>query len=122
MTGGALAALSRASAPYALYRETAGGSEFAIQGFGQVVVIDQADDGLDFSAIAGIKHARRQPQNAAKLIGDFVVAEENGVVHRILRSLDVEPLPLNPRLDHLLAIVVHGHAQNHKPLRAVFVI
>src|SRR5207302_11498576 len=60
--------------------------------------------------------------NPAKFISDFVITQENCIIYGRLLPFHVEALGLHPRLDDLLAFVIHRYAQNDKSLGPVFVI
>src|SRR4029077_7845921 len=79
-------------------------------------------DSLDSFSVAGIQHACRHAQNAPKFVGNLGIADEDLVVHGFRIAIHVEMLALYPWLNDFGAFVIHSHAEDHKPLRAVFLM
>src|SRR6266852_3979116 len=98
------------------------GLKLALDIFGDPVVIHQAKDFFDLSAIAGNQHAGGIANQAAELFGCGIVAEQDGIIHGLLLAVHVEALFLHVRLDHLLALVVHGHAQDGEAAGTVLLL
>src|SRR6202162_1516533 len=62
----------------------------ALNGLGNVVVIDQPDDGPDLLAVAAEEHAGGKAQDPAKFFRDGVAAEQDRIAHRFFLSAHVE--------------------------------
>src|SRR5216684_4833392 len=96
--------------------------QLRLDGFGDVVETGEALELLDDFAVATDEEAGGISEKAAELVGDFVAAEDDGIVHRKLLAVDGEALLSEEGHHRALAVFVHGDAQNGEAFRGVLLL
>src|SRR5260370_29226540 len=89
---------------------------------GKFLLVDDARDFSYDAAVARNQNARRIADQPAELVADAVVADQDGIVHRRGRPVDVEALLQDIWLYDLFPLFVHGDSQNGESLCAVLVL
>src|SRR5713226_626526 len=96
--------------------------QLRFDGFGDVVETGEALEFLHHFAVAIDEEAGGITEKAAEFVGDFVAAQNDGIVHRKLLAVDVEAFLGEEGDDRALAIFVHGHAHDRESLRGVLLL
>src|SRR5260370_21821359 len=89
---------------------------------GKFLLVDDARDFSYDEAGARNQNARGIADQPDELVADAVVADQDGIVHRRGRPVDVEALLQDIRLYYLLSLFVHGDSQDGESLGAVLVL
>src|SRR5439155_19440570 len=96
--------------------------ELGFDGLGELFVADQALNLFHDFSVAGNEEARGVAEKTAELVGDLVVADDDGVVHGQFQAVDVEAFLGQKRIDGGFAFFIHGDAQNGETLRFVLLL
>src|SRR5256885_5719961 len=88
--------------------------QLRFDGFGKFLVANQTLNFFYDFAVARDEKTGGVAEKAAELVGDFVVADDDGIVHGKLLAVDVEALLREEGSDGGLAFFVHGDADNGK--------
>src|SRR5258708_5045037 len=96
--------------------------QLRFDGFGEVVETGEALEFLDDFAVATDEKAGWITEQAAELVGDFVAAEDDWIVHRKLLTVHGEAF-LGEEADHrAFAVFVPSNAQHGEAFRGVFLL
>src|SRR5260370_31419133 len=96
--------------------------QLRFDGFGDVVETGEALEFLDDFAVATDEKAGWITEQAAELVGDFVAAEDDWIVHRKLLAVHGEAF-LGEEGDHrAFAVFVHRNAQHGEAFRGGFLL
>src|SRR5260370_26907992 len=96
--------------------------QLRLDSFGDVVETGEALEFLDDFAVATDEEASGITEQAAELVGDFVVANDDGIVHRKLLAVHGEAFLGEKRNDRGFAFLIHGDAEHGKSFRGVFLL
>src|SRR5437016_996267 len=88
--------------------------QLRFDGFGKFLVANQTLNFFYDFAVARDEETSGVAEETAELVGDFVVADDDGIVHGKFLAVDVEALLGEEGSDGGLAFFVHGDAQNGK--------
>src|SRR5258708_2645296 len=96
--------------------------QLRFDGFGEFFVADQTLNFFHDFPVAGDEEAGGIAEKAAELVGDFVVADDDGIVHGEFLAVDVEAFLGDEGSDGALAVFVHRDAQNGEAFRFVLLL
>src|SRR5258708_18383139 len=91
-------------------------------GFVYLVITEQSINALDLTTVSGDQDYRWKAHQTSELFCGVIIADQDRIIHGLPLSPEPETLLLDKRNNSALALFVHRHAQNGKPLCSIFLL